>query len=144
MGVLLYEGITGRLPFTGESMADLLVSVFQHKVEPPTALRTDCPPELERIVLTAMSRDPAMRPHSADQMSRALDQLGGQRQEAGTNLTGLGRTARAAGDPPPCIAGVPPTCARCRTWARRWSGDRAHRARSGSHGWPRPASLRSC
>jgi serine/threonine protein kinase len=89
VGVLLYEGITGRLPFAGESIADLLVSVFQHNVEPPIALRSDCPPELERIVLTAMSRDPALRPASADQMSRELDQIGGQRQEAAANLTGL-------------------------------------------------------
>jgi tRNA A-37 threonylcarbamoyl transferase component Bud32/TolA-binding protein len=86
VGVLLYEGITGRLPFVGESMADLLIAVFKDKVEPPTALRADCPPELERIVLTAMSRDSVMRPHSADQMSRALDQLRGQRQEGPANL----------------------------------------------------------
>jgi serine/threonine-protein kinase len=94
VGVLLYEGITRRLPFTGDTMADLLISVFQHKVEPPTALRADCPPELERIVQSAMSRDPVMRPHSADQMSRALDQLGGQRQEARNNLIGLDEQPR--------------------------------------------------
>jgi serine/threonine-protein kinase len=89
VGVVLYEGITGRLPFVGESMADLLISVFKDKVEPPTALRPDCPPELERIVLMAMSRDTGMRPHSADQMSRALDQLRGQRQDGPASLTAL-------------------------------------------------------
>ena len=89
VGVVLYEGITGRLPFVGERMADLLISVFKDKVEPPTALRPDCPPELERIVLTAMSRDSVMRPHSADQMSRALDQLRGQPQEGPASLTSL-------------------------------------------------------
>ena len=94
VGVLLYEGITGRLPFTGESMADLLISVFQDQVRPPSALRTDCPPELERIVIAAMSRDAALRPESADQMSRTLDQLGGLRQEARSNLTGLDEQPR--------------------------------------------------
>jgi serine/threonine-protein kinase len=94
VGVLLYEGITGRLPFTGESMADLLISVFQQQVQPPSAVRTDCPPELERIVLAAMSRDPVQRPESADQMSRTLDQLGGTRQEARSNLTGLDEQPR--------------------------------------------------
>jgi serine/threonine protein kinase len=89
VGVLLYEGITGRLPFRGDTIADLLVSVLQDKVEPPTALRADCPPELERIVLNAMSRDPALRPESADVMSRALDRLGGPRQEVGESLSGL-------------------------------------------------------
>jgi serine/threonine protein kinase len=89
VGVLLYEGVTGRLPFEGETIADLLVSVLHRELEPPTTLRPDCPPELERIVLTAMSRDPAMRPHSADQMSRALDQVSAQRQDVATNLDGL-------------------------------------------------------
>jgi serine/threonine-protein kinase len=94
VGVLLYEGITRRLPFTGESMADLLISVFQDKVELPSALRADCPPELERVVLAAMSRDPALRPQSAEQMSRALDQLAGPRQEAGINLDVLEEQSR--------------------------------------------------
>ena len=76
-------------------MADLLVSVFQDKIEPPTALRADCPPELERIVLTAMSRDPALRPPSAEQMSRALDRLGGPRQEAAVNLRVLDEHPRS-------------------------------------------------
>jgi serine/threonine-protein kinase len=87
VGVLLYEGITGRLPFKGETIADLLISVFQDAVEPPTALRSDCPSELGRIVQSAMSRDPALRPQSADLMSRELDRLGGEQQEA--DLTGL-------------------------------------------------------
>jgi serine/threonine-protein kinase len=94
VGVLLYEGITGRLPFSGESMADLLISVFQDKVEPPSALRADCPPELEGVVLAAMSRDPGLRPQSAELMSRAFDQLAGPRREAGFTLTGLEEQSR--------------------------------------------------
>ncbi|HEX2675031.1 MAG TPA: tetratricopeptide repeat protein [Polyangiales bacterium] len=71
-GALLYESITGHLPYEVESLADLIATVLRDPPEKPTHWRPDCPPELERIVLKAMARDPAQRFESAEEMSRAL------------------------------------------------------------------------
>jgi serine/threonine protein kinase len=56
-GVVLYEMTTGRLPFEARMRADLTVAVLSNRVTLLSAIRPDCPPELERIILKAMSRD---------------------------------------------------------------------------------------
>lgn len=75
VGVVLYESITRRMPFDGGSVSDLVASVMRDSVTPPTALREDCPRELERVVLKALSRNPARRFQTADEMSRALAEV---------------------------------------------------------------------
>ena len=72
VGVLLYEALTGRMPFHGNSVADLFASILHDPIEPPTSFRRDCPPELQLTVLAALSRDPARRPPEAEQMASAL------------------------------------------------------------------------
>ena len=61
LGVVLFELVTGRLPFKGAS----LVSVaLKHKTEPPPlprSLRVDVPAWLERVVLRCLEKDPARR-----------------------------------------------------------------------------------
>jgi serine/threonine protein kinase len=71
-GVLLYEAVTGSLPFDGENLTDLMAAIVRDPVTPPSNLRTDCPPELEHLILKAVSRDPADRFQTADEMSRQL------------------------------------------------------------------------
>ncbi|HMI93334.1 MAG TPA: protein kinase [Polyangiales bacterium] len=72
VGVLLYQAVTGSLPFDGESLTDLMAAIVRDPVTPPSKLRTDCPPELEHLILKSISRDPADRFQSADEMSRQL------------------------------------------------------------------------
>jgi serine/threonine protein kinase/tetratricopeptide (TPR) repeat protein len=55
-GVLLYEMITGRLPFRGKHEHAVLYSVLNEQPEPITALRTDVPVDLERVVDKAMAK----------------------------------------------------------------------------------------
>ncbi|HEY3138889.1 MAG TPA: protein kinase [Blastocatellia bacterium] len=57
LGIVLYEMVTGRPPFVGETTSDVLVSVLD-KEPPPIALHLpDAPPELERIVMKALRKD---------------------------------------------------------------------------------------
>ena len=73
VGIILYELLTGRLPFDGESAVSIAV---QHLNDPPTpisALRPDVAPELEAAVMRALAKDPADRWADADEFIRALE-----------------------------------------------------------------------
>jgi serine/threonine-protein kinase len=74
MGVILYEMLTGALPFTGRSPLEIVMKHVQEEPQPPRARRPDLalPVELERVVLKAMAKDPAQRYQSADEMLAAL------------------------------------------------------------------------
>lgn len=72
MGVLLYEALTGVLPFNAESYEKLLVKIFQNRPVPPSRFQARLSPAVEALILRALSRDPADRPQSARAM---LDEL---------------------------------------------------------------------
>lgn len=55
-GVMLYEMVTGLLPFRGENDQSVIYSILNNDPEPMTALRTGVPMELERITAKAMSK----------------------------------------------------------------------------------------
>jgi serine/threonine-protein kinase len=72
-GVSLYEMLTGRLPFHGDSQY-LLMSAHLNQTPPaPITLRSDLPPGLNEIIMTAIAKDPASRFQSADAFRTALD-----------------------------------------------------------------------
>ncbi|MBN1440600.1 MAG: serine/threonine protein kinase [Anaerolineales bacterium] len=71
-GVMLFEMLTGRLPFPGKDPRTL---ALQHQREPapsPRLLNPAIPAELEGIVLRALAKDPARRYRNGDQMARVL------------------------------------------------------------------------
>lgn len=57
LGVMLYEMLTGRLPFAGETMSDTIAAILKTEAEPPTHFNSDIPMELERIVLKTLRKD---------------------------------------------------------------------------------------
>ena len=61
MGVVLYEMITGRLPFEGEYEQAILYAIMNEAPQPLTAVRSGIPMQLEHIVLKMLSRDPDSR-----------------------------------------------------------------------------------
>jgi serine/threonine protein kinase len=57
LGVVLYEMITGRAPFKGDTASDLLVSILKTEPKPLSAFHPDTPPELEFITKKALGKD---------------------------------------------------------------------------------------
>jgi eukaryotic-like serine/threonine-protein kinase len=61
LGVVLYEMVAGRRPFRGEHEQAVLYALLNEQPKPLTELRPDTPPELERIVLGLLAKDPGDR-----------------------------------------------------------------------------------
>jgi serine/threonine protein kinase/Tfp pilus assembly protein PilF len=74
-GVVLYQMVTGRLPF-GSSREEAAVHLILHEdPEPITTVRADAPPELERIVRKTLAKSPDNRYQNADALGRELESL---------------------------------------------------------------------
>jgi serine/threonine-protein kinase len=76
-GVVLYEMLCGRPPFTEENHVATLAAILEHRYEPVRSLRPDVPAELAALVERAIAVDPADRFQSAAAMREALRALGG-------------------------------------------------------------------
>ena len=66
LGVVLYEMLTGELPFNGETSISIALKHLQEEPVPVRQLRPSIPPVLEAIVQKAMSKDPLLRPGSTE------------------------------------------------------------------------------
>ena len=100
LGVLLYEMLCLRHLFhrDGEGVASTIYRIMQMDIPEPSAIRTDTPPALERIILKALSRDPNNRYAAAADMSRDLDAV---TVETGTRAEDLARFLATQPDPAP-------------------------------------------
>ena len=72
LGAVVYKMITGRLPFEGGPPESLLYRVLNEPVSPPSELRPETPPALERAVTKLLARDPADRFETANEVLEAL------------------------------------------------------------------------
>jgi len=73
LGVILYEVLTGRLPFQGEDMRKVLELVLQGDPTPPRQVDSTVPEELEAACLRALRQDPADRHPSAVALAKELE-----------------------------------------------------------------------
>lgn len=73
LGVVLYEMVTGAVPFDGDSPISVAVKHLQEKARPPRQLVPHIPARLEAIILRAMEKDPGRRYQSAGEMLNDLN-----------------------------------------------------------------------
>ena len=94
-GIVLYEMLCGRRPFTGTTAVDVIASVLKDEPEPPRRLRADIPEPLEQILLKCLQRAPEARYASGTELQRDLDALL-EAPQTGRFLSHRGALATAA------------------------------------------------
>jgi eukaryotic-like serine/threonine-protein kinase len=74
-GCVLYEMVTGRKPFTGDSRLAMLAKTLNEDPTPPGQLAVAIPPELEKTILRCLRKDPARRYQTMADLKVALEDL---------------------------------------------------------------------
>jgi beta-lactam-binding protein with PASTA domain/predicted Ser/Thr protein kinase len=113
MGVVLYELLTGEVPFSGDAAVEIAMKHLSQVPRKPSELRPEVPHDLDLVVLRALAKDPADRYQSAEEMDADLARVAKglavspETEEAATTvLAGAGITTgptvlqRAPGAPP--------------------------------------------
>jgi serine/threonine-protein kinase len=80
LGVMMYELLTGRVPFPGEGFGEILVAHLTRQPDPPSQVNPDVTPELEAIVMHAIEKDRNRRFQTMDEFSAAVQNPGGHLQ----------------------------------------------------------------
>jgi eukaryotic-like serine/threonine-protein kinase len=78
VGVILYEGLTGKRPFEDEEVTNLVVRIAKETARPLRELDASIPAALEEVVLKAMARDPDKRFADAQELAVALEPFAGE------------------------------------------------------------------
>jgi len=73
IGVILYEALTGRVPFEGDSAVAVALKQVSETPRRPSAINPDVPPALDAVVMRALAKDPDARFKDADAFLKALD-----------------------------------------------------------------------
>jgi formylglycine-generating enzyme required for sulfatase activity/predicted Ser/Thr protein kinase len=140
LGVILYELLTGQVPFDGPSSMAVLAKALTQEPVPPSRLRGDLDPRLEAICLTAMAKEASARFATMDALATALTEFA------------RGSSAGAPAAPPTPAPAPPrpaPGGARAPTLLET-DGDRlkerlseaVERPRRGASMWDRPTEIR--
>lgn len=103
IGVVLFEMLTGRLPFMGNDQQELALAHIRDAPPRISELNPKVPPSLDTIIQKTLAKEPASRYRTADQLGRILIAFKEQGQEA----TGGMVPVAAKEAPPPAPAPVP-------------------------------------
>jgi serine/threonine-protein kinase len=132
LAAVLYEALTGRVPYPGADPAAVTAAHEAGAVRPPSTLVEGVPGRLDEAILQALRRDPKQRFHTAQAMSRALEAAGDELSAARGDETRVIRRDEGYVPPPlpePApVAGPPP---QRRDPPRRSTGSRRRRASPG-------------
>lgn len=107
LGVILYEMVTGRRPFEGDTPHDIILKHRLESPQPPVELDGRVPAGLSELILKCLAKAPANRYQSADDLLQALDELApelsswterraGRRPRFRPRTAGIGLAAAAA------------------------------------------------
>jgi len=98
LGLVLYEMLVGKPPFTSSNAAVLLRDHVVRPPVPPSHLRPSLPKELDTIVLKALAKDPGLRYQRASELGNALQRLDHSETAAAMTAPIADRPRRDGGD----------------------------------------------
>src|SRR5436309_10493267 len=75
LGIVLYELLTGTVPFTGDTPVEIAMKHLSAVPEPPSAKRPEVPHALDQVVLRALAQAAAQRYQSAEEMDADLERV---------------------------------------------------------------------
>ncbi len=75
LGILLYELLVGRPPFTGDSPVAIAYKQVNETPVPPSQLNPDVPPRLDAVVMKALAKNPANRYQTAESLYEDLERV---------------------------------------------------------------------
>jgi serine/threonine protein kinase len=111
LGVVLYEMLTGRPPFSGDTAVSVAMQHVQDSATPPSQVAAGVPPALDAVVMRALAKNPANRYQSAEEFRHDLEKarLGQQIAAPAVMPSSTTQVLPAAGAPeliePPSSAG---------------------------------------
>jgi serine/threonine-protein kinase len=104
IGVILYELLTGVVPFEGETAVAIAFKQVSAQPRPPSEINPAVPPSLDAVVMRAMAKDPAARFADAEEFIAVLE-----RERASLPAyTGVTQAVRRVSAPAPAPAEPPP------------------------------------
>jgi serine/threonine-protein kinase len=112
-GIVLYELLTGTVPFTGETPVEIAMKHLSQVPAPPSAHRPEVPRDLDYVVLRALAKDAGDRYHSAEEMDSDLERIArgigvsAETAEAATTVLSRTDTGEAATTIRPADAAAP-------------------------------------
>src|SRR4051794_3712016 len=74
-GIVLYETLTGRRPFTGDTKLSTLAAIVNQEPTPANRVVEDLPHDLDRILFRCLRKDPARRFQGTSDLHVALEEL---------------------------------------------------------------------
>jgi serine/threonine-protein kinase len=126
LGVVMFELLTGKLPFNGDTMPEFVIAVVQREAPTLRSLRPELPEELEAVVGRCLAKDPSARFQNVGELAAALAPFGPARGDVSVERiaevldrgsrpslreVAPGPTTRIEGaaSSAPTLAGPPPT-----------------------------------
>jgi serine/threonine protein kinase len=97
LGIVMYEMLTGRPPFDGNTPVAVAMQHIQDMPTPPSQLNPKIPPALEDIILRCLEKIPEMRYRNGSMLARELEQLGEKKPAiAGAQKPSIGSGSSAS------------------------------------------------
>jgi serine/threonine protein kinase/tetratricopeptide (TPR) repeat protein len=96
LGVVLYELLTGRLPFQAEHEAAMIYAIINEPHEAASSHRDDVPPDLSKIVDKALAKNPAERYRDASEIARDLLDIKSDMETSERAVTGIIKEPRSS------------------------------------------------
>jgi serine/threonine-protein kinase len=89
IGIVIFEMLTGKLPYSGSDQQELALAHIREQVPHTMDLNPNVPVHLDRIIYKVMSKEPAARYRTADQLGRILIEYQKQGQDLTANVANL-------------------------------------------------------